>query len=968
MTMDYYMRRLSDILTSLYEKNIARSKLFDISSFIASDRDQSDEPEIYQLEKFNTFTMSELCEQLLSSQGDVSGISLASKILDRYANDDDDQKRAFFEILNNQLDLDCNALEKALIAYKTSPDKASYKQLLDASEPRRQELARRLNQVPGATGMLVEMRKDLYRFSKQDPSLEKVDLDFRHLFASWFNRGFLMLEPVSWTSPANILEKIIQYEAVHTIDSWEDLRRRLKPNDRRCFAFFHPSMPEEPLIFVEVALTKGIPYSIQQVLAEERAPLSASQADTAVFYSISNCQAGLAGISFGNSLIKQVVADLSRELPNLETFVTLSPIPGLSKWLEQTGNETRANEPEVLKALTAYYLLEAKRANGTPLDPVALFHLNNGALIHQVHLDADTSVNGIKQSRGMMVNYLYDLKRISQNHETFATDKLVVASDEVKELTHSVISQAKNEQEKIGQTKQSQTNIEMEHAMTNPIYEKLFGQHAGKQSPFLHLTNGKTITHDQFIKTIAQFAHVIQSNGLTAGDRLAAQIEKTPEALALYGACLQSGVIFLPLNTAYTPAELSYFVENSGAKLVVFDSRNNETHQQVAAQFGAKYETLNADGSGSFKDKALNMPDHFNTVPRSIDDLAAFLYTSGTTGRSKGAMLTQANLLSNAETLKNYWRFTEKDTLLHALPIFHTHGLFVATNVMLLSGGSIIFMPKFDLDKIIEQMPNATSMMGVPTFYTRLLSDERFNKELAAHMRLFISGSAPLLAETHIQFEERTGHRILERYGMTETNMTTSNPYDGERRAGTVGFPLPGIEVRITDKENGAILPTGETGVLEVRGPNVFKGYWQMPDKTAEDFRDDGFFITGDLAIIDHDGYVTIVGRDKDLIISGGYNIYPKEIELVLDKQAGVLESAVIGVPHPDFGETVIGILVKNNTASIDIPAIETELGKSLARFKQPKKLVIVDELPRNTMGKVQKNILREEYAKSFTQ
>lgn len=953
MSMDTYMRRLSDILSSLYEKNNALSKLFDISGFMPSDREQLEKTEILQIEKFKNFTIYDLCEQLLSSQGDVSGISLASQILNRYAKSDDEQQKEFFHYLNNQLDLNSTALENALAAYKKEPSKETYRKLLHHGEPRRQELARRLNQVPGATEMLVEMRKDLHKFSKQDRTLEKVDLDFRHLFTSWFNRGFLMLEPISWTSPANILEKIIEYEAVHAIDSWEDLRRRLKPNDRRCFAFFHPSMPEEPLIFVEVALTKGIPSSIQKVLAEERAPLSASQADTAVFYSISNCQSGLAGISFGNSLIKQVVADLSRELPNLKTFVTLSPIPGLTKWLEQTGNAGRANNPETLKTLAAYYLLKAKKINGTPLDPVAQFHLNNGAMVHQVHIEADISEKGIQQSKGMMVNYLYDLQRISSNHETFATNKEVVASDEVKALSHSMISQ---------------NNNEMEPVMTNPLYDSLFGKHSGKDTTFLHLINGEEISHDQFIKTIAQFSHVIKSNGLVPGDRLAAQIEKTPEALALYGACLQSGVIFLPLNTAYTPAELSYFVDNSGAKLLVFDAKNSNTHEDIADKFNATSETLNADGSGSFKDKANLMPEKFETVARTKDDLAAFLYTSGTTGRSKGAMLTQANLLSNAETLKDYWQFGTDDVLLHALPIFHTHGLFVATNVMLLCSGSIIFMPKFDLEQVISNLPKATSMMGVPTFYTRLLSDQRFDKDLTKHMRLFISGSAPLLAETHIQFEERTGHRILERYGMTETNMTTSNPYDAERRAGTVGFPLPGIEVRITDKETGNILPSGETGVLEVKGPNVFKGYWQMPDKTAEDFREDGFFITGDLAIIDNDDYVTIVGRDKDLIISGGYNIYPKEIELVLDKQPGVLESAVIGVAHPDFGESVIGLLVKNNQDQIDLSSIEAELGNNLARFKQPKKLVIVDELPRNTMGKVQKNLLREEYANSFTQ
>jgi malonyl-CoA/methylmalonyl-CoA synthetase len=360
------------------------------------------------------------------------------------------------------------------------------------------------------------------------------------------------------------------------------------------------------------------------------------------------------------------------------------------------------------------------------------------------------------------------------------------------------------------------------------------------------------------------------------------------------------------------------------------------------------------------------MPGHFETVARTADDLAAFLYTSGTTGRSKGAMLTQANLLSNAETLARYWRFTADDVLLHALPIFHTHGLFVASNVTLMAGGAMIFLPKFDLDTVLAELPRATTMMGVPTFYTRLLGDPRFTRELVSHIRLFVSGSAPLLEETHREFEARTGHRILERYGMTETNMNTSNPYDGDRRAGTVGFPLPGVELKITDPETGKTLPDGKVGQIEVRGPNVFKGYWQMPEKTAQELREDGFFITGDLGRIDADGYVQIVGRNKDLIISGGYNIYPKEIELVLDEQPGVLESAVIGVPHPDFGETVLGLLVAQPGQVPDTEAIAAAAGQTLARFKHPRKLIVIDNLPRNTMGKVQKNALRETYKDLF--
>ncbi|MEO1639477.1 MAG: malonyl-CoA synthase [Pseudomonadota bacterium] len=502
--------------------------------------------------------------------------------------------------------------------------------------------------------------------------------------------------------------------------------------------------------------------------------------------------------------------------------------------------------------------------------------------------------------------------------------------------------------------------------MANPLYDRLFGRHAGSDAVFLYLADGSHQTYAEFLGAAARLAHVLVARGLRPGDRLAAQVQKTPEALALYAACVQAGVIFLPLNPAYTVDELTYFIENSGARMVVCDGGAEAAVTPVATRLGALTDTLNADGSGSLTAAAKYMEEVFPTVARDIEDLAAFLYTSGTTGRSKGAMLTQGNLLSNAETLTEIWRFTASDVLLHALPIFHTHGLFVATNITLIAGSAMIYLPKFDLDAIITRMPEATAMMGVPTFYTRLLDDPRLTNDLCAHMRLFISGSAPLLAETHKFFAARTGHRILERYGMTETNMSTSNPLDGDRRAGTVGFPLPEVELKITDPDTGAPLPTGEIGQIEVRGPNVFKGYWQMPEKTAAELREDGFFITGDLGRVDADGYVHIVGRNKDLIISGGYNIYPKEIELVLDAQPGVLESAVIGVPHADFGETVLGLLVAAPGATLDLEAIAAAAAQSLARFKQPAKLIQIDALPRNAMGKVQKNVLRKNYATLF--
>ena len=503
--------------------------------------------------------------------------------------------------------------------------------------------------------------------------------------------------------------------------------------------------------------------------------------------------------------------------------------------------------------------------------------------------------------------------------------------------------------------------------MTNPLYDALFAPHEGKATPFLHLQDGTTLSHAAFLAMADRTAHALVALGVKPGDRVAVHAEKSPQALALYAACIKAGVVFLPLNTAYTPKELDYFVADSGAALFVCDPAEAAAMAPIAKSAGALLYTLGADGSGSLSDLAAGQPaTGFAAVPRDGDDLAAFLYTSGTTGRSKGAMLTQTNLLSNAQALVDCWRFTKQDVLLHALPIFHSHGLFVATNVMLLAGGAIIFLPKFDLETVLARLPMATTMMGVPTFYTRLLDDARFNRDLVGHMRLFISGSAPLLAETHRAFEARTGHRILERYGMTETSMNTSNPYEGDRRAGTVGLPLPGVEVRVCDPDTRDELVLNEIGMLHVRGPNVFKGYWQMPEKTREELQEDGWFITGDLARIDADGYVTIVGRGKDLIISGGYNIYPKEIEIFLDAQPGVKESAVIGAPHPDFGESVVAVVVPEAGVNLDLAAIEATARAELAGFKRPRRIEVMTDLPRNTMGKVQKNELRARFGEVF--
>ena len=502
--------------------------------------------------------------------------------------------------------------------------------------------------------------------------------------------------------------------------------------------------------------------------------------------------------------------------------------------------------------------------------------------------------------------------------------------------------------------------------MPNPLFDTLFAPLATREGAFLLTGDGSTITVPDVLATIARLAHVLRETGVAPGDRVAAQVPKTPEALALYGAAVAVGAVFLPLNTSYTGAEIDYFISDARPSLFVCDPNAEAALAPIAARHGATLLTLGADGRGTLTDRAAAATADLVPTDRAPDDLAAILYTSGTTGRSKGAMLTQDNLLSNASALAAEWRFTGRDVLLHALPIFHTHGLFVATHVCLASGASMIFLPGFDADEVFRLLPQATTLMGVPTFYTRLLDDPRLTREAVAHMRLFVSGSAPLLAETHAGFAARTGHAILERYGMTETNMNTSNPYDGARRPGTVGRPLPGVEVIVTDPATGAPLPQGEIGMIEVRGPNVFKGYWQMPEKTREELRENGFFITGDLGRYDEDGYLSIVGRQKDLIITGGYNVYPKEVELILDDQPGVLESAVIGVPHPDFGEAVLAVLVPAKDATPDLAAIDTALRASLARFKQPKALEILDSLPRNKMGKVQKAELRARFADRF--
>lgn len=497
-----------------------------------------------------------------------------------------------------------------------------------------------------------------------------------------------------------------------------------------------------------------------------------------------------------------------------------------------------------------------------------------------------------------------------------------------------------------------------------PIFQSRADQ--APQAPFLRLEDGTVLSYAAALDRTARIANLFRSRGVQPGDRIAIQAEKSAEALLTYLAALRIGAVYLPLNTAYTPAEVRYFLGDARPALFLHRPEDEVAMAALCAELGVPERlTLDADGRGTLAEGADAQSPQSEIWEAGADDLAAILYTSGTTGRSKGAMLTHGNLASNAATLAEYWRFTASDVLLHALPIFHTHGLFVATNTTILAGSSLQLLPRFDLGKILQALPDATVMMGVPTFYTRLLSDPGFTRDLVAHMRLFVSGSAPLSAETHREFSARTGHAILERYGMTETNMNTSNPYDGDRVAGTVGFPLPGVELKITDPETGTEVAQGDVGMIEVRGPNIFQGYWEQPEKTREELRESGFFITGDLGMIDARGYVSIVGRAKDLIICGGYNVYPAEVEALLDAIPGIAESAVIGVPHADMGEGIVAVVQARDPALTE-ESVRAALAGQLARFKQPRRVVFLPELPRNTMGKIQKKQLREQFARLF--
>jgi len=513
----------------------------------------------------------------------------------------------------------------------------------------------------------------------------------------------------------------------------------------------------------------------------------------------------------------------------------------------------------------------------------------------------------------------------------------------------------------------------MPAVMNHNLYAHFASRFAGREDrPLVVTADGQSYSFAEIDHRAAQIAGLLAGRGVAAGDRVSVQVDKSVENLCLYFACLRAGAVYQPLNRGYRRSELEYFIGNAEPAMVVCDPSAEAELRAIAAAAGTQQVlTLDADGRGSLADAASDRSGDFGILSRGADDLAALLYSSGTTGVPKGIMLTHGNLLANGETLVDAWGFRAEDRLLHALPIFHVHGLFVGLSCVMLSGASMRWLAAFDARQVLRYLPEGTVFMGVPTYYTRLLAEPGLSVDACAAMRLFVSGSAPLLEDTFHAFEARTGHRILERYGMTETNMNASNPLRGERRPGTVGPPLPGVEIRIVG-DDGDGLPVDDIGHLQVRGANVFAGYWRLPDKTTEDFTDDGFFNTGDLGRIDGDGYVTIVGRSKDLVITGGLNVYPKEIELFIDDLPGVKESAVIGVPHADFGEAVVAIVVPaaaaGSAAAPDAREAEAEIiaacREALASFKTPKRVVFVDALPRNTMAKVQKNRLRETYAK----
>ncbi|MBY6539897.1 AMP-binding protein [Rhodococcus sp. BP-349] len=922
-------------------------------------------------------TLIAACETLMGDIGDASIRAVAIEALDAYRTLDDGGKRRFFTHVTTTYGVDDDRVRDAFHRWERERDNGSaageeLTRLFDAVEPARQQLLRRLNHAPGATLSLVEMRSDLRRLMRDDRDLRPLDHDFHHLLTSWFNRGFLQMIEVTRESPAELRRHLLHYETVHPMSTEAELRRRLLPEDRRIFAFVHPATNDVPLIFVEIALVRGVPHHIEPLL-EPGTSLDPGDADTAALYSINNALDGLAGVSFGSLLIKQVIEQVSAQLPHLRDFVTLSPIPGFRAWLAARAEDDpeswrlvdaldAAHSPSdlaedtidalrepLLIALSRYLTVET-RSDGRPVDPVARFHLGNGATAWRLNWPADTSPRAWSQSYGAMVNYRYEPDQLEQRHEAFVRHRDISVTGPLSDLATTLTASS-----------DSRGTTPMEHDTT--MY-RLFADQASRRpdAPLFELPGSATVTYGETSDIVHAIAARLVADGVTPGDRVAAQVPKSPEALALYLATLQIGGVFLPLNTAYTDAEMRYFLGDARPRVLVCSPDRLEGYSEHLDSL--VIETLGANSDGTLLS---GDGRHLDVHDAATADPAAILYTSGTTGRSKGAVLTHGNLVSNCEALIEAWQFTSNDRLIHALPIFHVHGLFVAANMTIAAGASMHFLPTFDAETVVDLLPRATVLMGVPTFYTRLAATERLTPEHCATMRLFVSGSAPLLAADHEAFAARTGHAILERYGMTETGMNTTNPYEGgPRKPGTVGKPLPGTEIRVVGRESGEPVADGEVGIVEVRGPNVFSGYWQMPEKTASEFRADGFFVTGDLGTIDEDGYLCIVGRDKDLVISGGYNIYPKEIEEALDEHPSVLESAVIGVPHPDFGETVVAVVVTRQGHEVAEQELLDFVAGDLARFKQPRAVRVVPALPRNVMGKVQKAQLRATYAGLF--
>ncbi|MGP3770247.1 AMP-binding protein [Streptomyces sp. SDT5-1] len=928
------------------------------------------------------------CEVLMSDVGEASMRAVAARALAAYDALDDDGRLAFFAHITRTYDADAEQVRAAYRRWEEARAAGSQGEselvgLFDVVEPARQQLLRRMNHAPDATLALVHMRADLRRLLPAHPELRPLDHDFHHLLTSWFNRGFLRMQEVTADSPPELHHHLLRGEQVHPMASDAELRRRIEPEDRRVYAFFHPATGDVPLIFVEVALVRGLPDSIAPLLDPGPA-LSPADADTAALYSINNALDGLAGVSFGSFLIKQVIEQVGEQLPHLTQFATLSPIPGFRAWLDKRAeHETELadlvaelNTPGALDdaerirprflPVLARYITAERRPDGRPLDPVARFHLGNGAAAWQLDWPANASPDAWRQSYGAMINYRYEPDELERRHEDFVRRGAVAVGGPL--AADFPQHEAPYDKAPAGNQKGTPPMSTQPSPSTAPFrtIHRTFVEQAELRpdKALFELPDGRPVTYRETADLVRRIAARLVADGVRPGDRVAMQVDKSVEAIALYLATLQIGGVFLPLNTAYTGAEIDYFIGDAEPRVLVCPPRRRADHAHREGP-DLVVETLGTEGDGSLLEGDTR---HDDVHEAAADDPAAILYTSGTTGRSKGAVLTHENLASNCAALIDSWRFTSDDRLIHALPIFHVHGLFVAANMVLTSGASMYYLPKFDADAIAELLPRATVLMGVPTFYTRLLKHEKVTPETCASMRLFVSGSAPLLASDHEAFEARTGHAILERYGMTETGMNTTNPYEGgPRKPGTVGKALPGTEIRVVDPETGKPLPDGEVGSVEVRGPNVFAGYWRMPEKTAAEFREDGFFITGDLGLIDEDGYLCISGRGKDLIISGGYNVYPKEIETLLDAHPTVLESAVIGVPHPDFGETVVAVVVPAPGQEPRERDLIDSISGDLARFKHPRAVRVVEALPRNVMGKVQKAELRKTYADLFT-